>query len=265
MKIAHAILTLLLTCGIVRADLVMSLTPALQYDGPGMEVVFSGTLTNSSTTDKLFLNDIAITVSGPAAANLTPGPGNFFANVPGILLPNESYTSGEVFRATLAAGAPLGDYSGSVGILGGADITATTNLASCSFTVSETPMENWRVQVFGSDAGLPQAADTSDYDGDGIPNILEYALNLDPTVPDSAALPPPVISGGYLTLSYVPNALATDLTFAVESSSDLVNWGTADVLDITPANPNPPGQRTFRYNHPLGQAPQVFLRLKVTR
>jgi hypothetical protein len=248
-----------------RAELVMSLTPSLVYGGQCAEIVFSGTLTNSSATDKIFLNDIAFTLSGASATNLAPDSNAFFANAPGILLPGENYTGGEIFRVVLGASAPLGDYSGTVGVNGGADINATTSLASTTFTVRETPMENWRVQNFGVDWNTPQAADTGDFDHDGIANLLEYALDLNPKSPDVDALPQGFLSGGYLTLSFLPNALATDVNFAVESSIDLVNWSTDDVQDVTPTNPNPPGSKTFRYNHPIDVTPRVFLRLKVTR
>jgi hypothetical protein len=250
----------------LRGDIVMSLTPAVQYGAHGAEVVFSGTITNTGTVDKVFLNDISFTVSGASVTYLSPELNNFFANVPGILLPGESYTSGEIFRVVLGAAAPLGDYGGTIGLLGGTDINATGSLASSPFTIRETPTENWRLANFGDAMNTPAAADTADFDGDGVLNLMEFALNLDPKANDSAALPQPVISGGYLTYSFVPNAASTDLTYAVESSINLTTWDSVDVQDITPANPSPPGQRTFRYKNPIGPAsPWVFLRLRVTR
>lgn len=255
-----------LACGAARGDVVLSLTPALQYGGHGAEIVFSGTITNTSVTDKVFLNDVSFALAGAAAANLAPDSNSFFANVPGILLPGESYASGEIFRVKLSAGAPVGDYGGTVGVLGGADISAGSALASSAFLVRETPVENWRQDHFGEEAASPAAADLADFEGDGIRNLLEYALDLDPMVPDAAALPPPLIDGGYLTFSFVPNPAATDLIYSVESSLELENWGTADVEDVTPAVPDPPGQKTFRYRHAIGPStPRVFLRLRVTR
>ena len=266
MKTSRFVLIFLcLACGVAFGDLVVSLSPAVEYGGHGAEIVFSGTLTNSSATDKVFLNDIAFSLTGASATYLTPESNSYFANVPGILLPGESYAGGEIFRVILSPGAPTGDYVGTVSLSGGADITAAGNLASLSFTVRETPMENWRFENFGADWNTPQAGDTADFENDGIPNILEYGLDLNPKLSDNFALPSPFISAGYLTLSYMPNLSATDLAFAVESSTDLLNWGTTDVVDLTPVVPIPPGSKTYRYKYPVSQAPHAFLRLRVTR
>src|SRR5262245_40576760 len=74
-----------------QAGLTVTLTPATQTGLAGAEVEFSGVLTNTSPTDKLFLNDIAVTLTGASAIHLTLRPNTFFAHVPGILLPGETY------------------------------------------------------------------------------------------------------------------------------------------------------------------------------
>jgi hypothetical protein len=372
MKLAAMLTTLLLSLCAARADVSLSLSPSVQQSAAGLELVFSGTITNNSATDQVFLNDISFTTIGDSATFLTPELNHFFANVPGILLPNESYSGGEIFRVLLSASAPAEDYGGSITVIGGADIFATSNLANTAFTilspavsitattpdaselgpvsgvftlartgsttldlpvsfavsgtavngttysaiaspviipsgsssttvtilpipddiaegdrtvilklcsstlynsgspmtdlvtVHDKPADNWRFLNFGALANTPAAADNADFDGDGIPNLMEYALNLNPKVADRTALPQPVLVGGYLTLTYVPNAIATDLTFTVESSTDLINWGSADVEPTTLANP-PPNSLSFRYKYPVTQSSGAFLRLKVTR
>ena len=112
-----------------RADLTLSLSPSVQNSANGVQVVFSGTLTNTSATTHVFLNDLHIT-SG--AAPLVLQPNTFFANVPGILLPGESYT-GPLF--SVAANSGAADYPGTMTVYGGADIQAAGNLASISFAV----------------------------------------------------------------------------------------------------------------------------------
>jgi len=66
---------------------------------------------------------------------LTADSNVFFANVPGILLPNETYT-GPIVTITISSTADQTDYTGSVTIKGGADIFALTDLLSQSFQVS---------------------------------------------------------------------------------------------------------------------------------
>ncbi len=69
--------------------------------------------------------------------------------------------------------------------------------------------------------------------GDGISNLLKYALGLDPaTVVDPSALPFGQVEddGGtdYLTLTATRNPEATDIALAVEVSSDLINWESGE-------------------------------------
>ena len=51
-----------------------------------------------------------------------------------------------------------------------------------------TPLHAWRVEHFGEDAYAPDAANDADWSGDGVPNLLAYALGLDPTTPHSGPL-----------------------------------------------------------------------------
>jgi hypothetical protein len=79
---------------------------------------------------------------------------------------------------------------------------------------------------FGLSGG--NAAYTFDYDLDGISNLLEYALNLNPTVANPAGLPVAAIKNysgtNYLSLTFTRSSVATDLTYTVQGSSDLNNW-----------------------------------------
>ena len=121
-----------------RADLAFFLTPAAQSDVGSNEVVFTGTLINTSLTDDLFLNDIQFNFIDEAADYLAADTNAFYANVPGILLPGETY-SDVVFGITIAPATPPGQYLGSVTIQGGTNIFAATNLASPIFEVSLPP------------------------------------------------------------------------------------------------------------------------------
>ena len=356
----------------VRASLTIALAPVPQVAEQGAELIFSGTLTNTSATDKLFLNDLAPTFTGVSATHLALKTNAFFANVPGILLPGETYT-GVLFRIAIGSLAPPDSYAGTIAVLGGADIFATGNLASASltiaspvagivasdplagefgpepgaFTVARTgstalaltipiatsgtaingttysalassvtipagaasavipivpipdlvaqgdrtatvtlgaaggyvlgenaaatvvvrdkPIDEWRSGKFAASANTAAAADLADWEGDGVRNLVEYALNLEPLSPDGSAQPSVTIAGGYLTLSYVPKSWATDLTYVVEASTDLVNWSAADVESVNVANPAPPDRITMRYKNAVSPGSRAWLRLSITR
>lgn len=233
MKTALAMFVALVLLGAVglEAAITLVLAPAAQDAAHGPELVFSGTLTNTSATETVFLNDLQATFTGDAATFLTLNTNTFFANVPGILLPGEAYT-GVLFRVTLGAAAPPGDYTGTIFVNGGAGIFAGGDLVSAGFTASKT--------------------------------LLEYALNLDPAVANPGLPLLPAMVGGYLTISYVPNSAATNLAYAVEASADLVHWSAVNIETVVVPNPQPANRVTVRYV-PASPVNRIFLRLGVTR
>ena len=131
-------LLLLLSIAPARADLAFVLTPAVRSGVGSNEFFFTGTLINTSLTDNLFLNDIQFDFIDEAAGHLAADTNAFFANVPGILLPFETY-SDVVFGITIDPATPPGQYFGFVTILGGTNVFAATDLASPIFEVSLPP------------------------------------------------------------------------------------------------------------------------------
>ena len=125
-----------------------------------------------------------------------------------------------------------------------------------------TPAEAWRLQWFGTTNDTGTAADTYVATSDGMPNLLKYALGLNPLTVSTN----PVIGNfdsGYLRLSLPKNATATDLIFTVEATGDLLTpaWTT----NGTTVEQNTANRLQVRDNAPLGSAPRRFMRLHVTR
>jgi hypothetical protein len=131
-------LALLLPIAPARADLAFVLTPAVRSGAGSNEFFFTGTLINTSLTDNLYLNDIQFDFIDEAAGHLAADTNAFFANVPGILLPFETY-SDVVFGITIDPATPPGQYFGFVTIQGGTNIFAAADLASPIFEVSLPP------------------------------------------------------------------------------------------------------------------------------
>jgi hypothetical protein len=63
----------------------------------------------------------------------------------------------------------------------------------------------------------------ADFDQDGLPNLLEYALGKNPKVSDTAGIVPNV-SGGKMLISFPCDATCTDITYTVQASSNLSTW-----------------------------------------
>lgn len=70
----------------------------------------------------------------------------------------------------------------------------------------------------------------ADQNGDGVRNLLAYALGLNPTLNNAGSLPVVGIKDyhgvPYAFMTFNRSSAATDLTYRVQSSNDLVNWTT---------------------------------------
>ena len=93
-----------------------------------------------------------------------------------------------------------------------------------------------------------------DFDHDGLSNIMEYALGLDPA---SASTTPGILSGGVLVFTKGPEAVSNgDVVWQIERSTTLTDWEV-----VTPDADNPV---TISYSLPIGQSKR-FARLRITR
>jgi|GEM_PF-1365657 NPCBM/NEW2 domain. len=138
-----------------------------------------------------------------------------------------------------------------------------------------TPRQLWTSDHFGDEAGDPDiAGPLADPDGDGLPNLLEYAFDTDPRTADTGHAFPRIdtlLANGqtYLTLTF-PRRAAVDagVSYLVEESPDLASW---TALELAPRLVGPPSDLgnglelvTVRGDIPLGAGTRAFLRLRVT-
>jgi kumamolisin len=102
-------------------------------------------------------------------------------------------------------------------------------------TVPLTPSQSWRQQWFGDSSSTGAGADTAIPANDGIPNLMKYALNLTPPQTPTTTASAAVVdeTTGFLRLTVTRNAAATDVTFVIESTSDLSDpnsWSTTGIV-----------------------------------
>jgi hypothetical protein len=105
---------------------------------------------------------------------------------------------------------------------------------------------------------------TADPDSDGYNNLFEYALGLDPAVPNHGATPL-VINGAALELTYARPAQVTDVSYQVEwaASLDSLAWSRTGATQQIIGDDGT--RRTIRALIPRGASVHRFVRLKVGR
>lgn len=135
---------------------------------------------------------------------------------------------------------------------GGSDYSA---VASAS-TPPVATFSDWQIDTGLSEMDEADAAATADPDGDGIVNLLEYALGGDPLIPNSASLPQIAVDNTYMTITFL--RLRSDINYRIEASDNLVNWS------IIAENPGSVGSWvTVDDIVPIAEASRRFLRLVV--
>ena len=124
----------------------------------------------------------------------------------------------------------------------------------------------------GSSGNSGIAADTFAAAGDGLANIVKYALGLDPRVPAAPGEAPVAeATNGILSITFRRARDAAGVTLRVEGASDLTNGWTEEIWSSA-TNAYGGGTNAFEVISvadplPMDQAPsgQRYLRLKVTR
>ena len=69
-------------------------------------------------------------------------------------------------------------------------------------------------------------SDTADLEGDGIGNQIEYALGYSPFAANPPALTATIGGGSLFHVTFRRDPRATDLTYRLQTSPDLVTWTT---------------------------------------
>jgi hypothetical protein len=117
----------------------------------------------------------------------------------------------------------------------GLNITTDASLKDVAIWVVDETMTNWTAwqstNFTSGEISNGVAADMADFDGDGLSNLMEYALGTPPKQANAHGLPAPVVdANGYLKMVFSRDASKPDVTYTVESCSDLSNAGNWSIL-----------------------------------
>ncbi len=203
---------------------------------------------------------------GGGGGTILPGTG-YYKGYDASLLPQTAYH----FRLKLTDAQGNSYY--------GADATFTTL----------SPVQAWRMGVFYTPDNTGVAADTASPAGDGIPNLLKYALNMAPATPGT--LPQPQLKdysgASHLSLTFQRDPSKTDLTYEVQAADSPAGPWTTLASSVGGAATIGPGFVGETYHGggigtilvpggppmdvevmdtvSMQEAPSRFMRLRVTR
>jgi autotransporter-associated beta strand protein len=219
---------------------------------------------NSGGTVSLGSRPVSLTWSGAAAGTdsthpplvvsqsaLTLGGNTFTVVVPGPALDAGVYALVSTPSAITGTVNATPSFTGGNGLASGGTGVISISSNNVILTV-QNPFRQWLAAN-----GISDTDPTHDSDHDGITNLMEYALGLDPAAPNGAA---GTLTGRLLSFAKSAAAVANgDVTYAIEKSDDL---GRTDPWTV--GTPDLNNDTTITYTLPDGK-PRAFARLKVTQ
>lgn len=109
-------------------------------------------------------------------------------------------------------------YDFRIAALNGSDSSGDVATALTSWT----GLEEWRFANFGSASNTGNAQNLANPAGDRVPNLVKYALVLNPN--ERAQMPAPLMQSNRLKLRFKRDPARADVRLVVEGSNDLANW-----------------------------------------
>ncbi len=140
--------------------------------------------------------------------------------------------------------------------------TVTSDAAT--LTVNQVGFAAWQTANFTlserSDANV--SGPNADPDRDGVTNLVEYALGLDPKSAGISGLPQVSVQGSEWWFTYTRPSDRADLTYVVQTSTNLSTWGTTGVTHERTATG---ATETWRARLTITAGQSAFFRLQVER
>jgi hypothetical protein len=135
--------------------------------------------------------------------------------------------------------------------------------SGATLLVHDSIFDQWRTTFFGGDVATAGGVAEADFDGDGVPNLMEYAFGGNPILPQGPTIAC-AVEGGYLTLTVNRlSVMPSDVSWRAEVSSDLVDWQSGPSLTSTLIDNA--STLKVRDNAPSTDGTRRFLRLRLSR
>lgn len=215
-------------------------TAGLNYDPAAITMSNSGILYVADTSNhRIFSGNVmqVPAITSTLSASGTVGV-TFRYNIGATLYPQNYSATGLVSGLTLNSttgvitGKPTVSGTYSLGICATNLVGTGSTTVTLAINPVPTAYQKWQALVFnvGQLATPSVSNDVATPAGDGISNLMKYALHLNPLTNGVSGLPVQSIStisgNNYLSLAYTKVIAATDLIYTVQISTDLKTWNS---------------------------------------
>ncbi len=266
-----SIISLTVDDGITSTTGTFVLTVTALNDAPTITALSDQTLPLAIATSALPFT-VSDTETAATALILTKSSSNL------SLVPSANIiVAGSGMSRTVTVIAAANQVGSTTITLGINDGTVTTNTRFV-VSVTGTPSQTWSQQYFGSILSTNNAADLADPDGDGMNNLLEYALSGDPI--QASQTPRPLVSrsASQLALTLTRTLDRNDITITVQASDNVGTWSNlansvkgaamtalASGVTVTETGTGATRSVQVKENYPSGVPTKRFMRTLVTR
>jgi len=180
----------------------------------------AGSFSISRTGDTNSPLTVNLSISGSAVN------GQDYQSINSSLLLPAGADSALVSVLPIPATQPVGLKTAVINLLPSASYNVGS-LTSAVVAIQDVPLFDWRFTYFSSQAtNTTLAGNQANPTGDGIPNLIKYALGLVPT--NYTAMPlliPGLSAGGAFTVAFTrPDPPPVDIAYSLQSSSNLTTW-----------------------------------------
>ena len=230
---------------------------------PTVEVVASDAVGGVFLTNTGNFSIVRSVTGAVLTVNYTVGgtatPGVHYTALPASITLPAGVAATNILVTPLGNSLPADQLTVTLSLLTNANYLLSS-ISNATVTLQDRPLNIW----YRANPGI--GGDTMDAEGDRLPNLVEYALGLSPTLPDANPFSP-VVTNGFFQITFSKSKSAVDVSLVVEWSPDLVNWfsGPAYTQEVETVDAGTIQWVTVRALSPPVAQGGGFLRVRVAR